>query len=110
VTAPRLGTPEVVIGAVGDTGTSHASRWLTNVIGQHKDVQLVRAFVRSCHCDRYHSADIGCISSFRRQFWHLGDLSYADGNQHVWDAYGDMLQSTGTFAASDAILCSSMLS
>jgi hypothetical protein len=30
------------------------------------------------------------------QFWHVGDLSYADGKQPIWDAFGNMMQSVST--------------
>jgi len=65
-TAPKVGTFEVVIGTVGDMGTHSSSRRLAEVIKLHPELQM---------------------------FWHVGDLSYADGKQPIWDVFGNMMQS-----------------
>ena len=41
-TAPKVGTPEVVIGTVGDMGTHSSSRRLAEVIKLHPELQMVR--------------------------------------------------------------------
>ncbi len=41
-TAPKVGTPAVVIGTVGDMGTHSSSRRLAEVIKLHPELQMVR--------------------------------------------------------------------
>jgi len=69
---------------------SHSAQTIANALSHSSNLDLVPTtqslLLASCRKD---------IDFFALKVFHVGDLSYANGRQPVWDTYGEMIEQLG---------------